>query len=107
MKNQNDLIISIVAAVLGIGFSIAFFFMKRDPVTPAAPQAVVTTPLVYPAPLPVMSSGLPSASGGGGGGSPFGGGGFGGSGGFSLPGKGGRGGGPMGGPGGGRMAGGE
>lgn len=62
MKNQNDLIISIVAAVLGIGFSIAFFFMKRVPVTPTPPQQVVTTKLALPAADPVMANGL---SGGG------------------------------------------
>ena len=73
MKNQNDLIVSIVAAVLGIGFSLAFFFMKRDPIQPAAPQQVVTTALAYPAAVPVMANALPSGgTNSAGGGSPFG-----------------------------------
>jgi hypothetical protein len=75
MKNQNDLIFSIVGAVLGIGFSVAFFFMKRDPVSPPAPQQVVTAQLAYPAAAPVVANGLPGGGGSSGGGSsPFGGG---------------------------------
>src|SRR4051812_22690755 len=62
MKNQNDLIVMIVAIVLGIGFSLAFFFMKRDPVSPPAPQQVVVTPLALPGAEPVMANTL---SGGG------------------------------------------
>jgi hypothetical protein len=84
MRNQNDLIISIVAAVLGIGVSLAFFFMKPDPKQPAAPSAVVTAALAYPAAAPVMANGLPSGGGGGGG--------MGGGGGFGPPGMGGMGG---------------
>jgi two-component system, OmpR family, sensor kinase len=77
MKNQNDLIISIVAAVLGIGVSVACFFMKREPVAPAAPSAVVTTALALPAADPVMGNSLPSGgSAGGTGGGGFPGGGF-------------------------------
>ncbi len=44
MKNQNDMIISIVAIVLGIiGFCIGFF-TKRQVVAPPSPQQVVLTP---------------------------------------------------------------
>ena len=66
MKSQNDLIFSIVAAVLGIGFSVAFFFMKREPVAPAAPSQVVTTALTLPTADPVMGNSLPGGSGSGG-----------------------------------------
>ncbi|AIE85644.1 hypothetical protein [Fimbriimonas ginsengisoli] len=79
MKNQNDLIVMIVAIVLGIGFSLAFFFMKRDPVAPAAPQQVVTTPLALPGADPVMGNSLSGGGTGGAGGGGFGG--FGGPGG--------------------------
>ena len=91
MKNQNDLIFSIVAGVIGIGFALGFFFTKREPVAPASPQSVITTPVALPAVEPVRANGL-------GGGSSQGMGGFGGG----FPGAGGRGGPPagFGGPGG-------
>jgi hypothetical protein len=79
--NQNDLIISIVAVVLGLGFSAAFFFMKRVPIAPAPSPAVITTQPALPVGSVVMANALPgggSAQGGGGGfGSPPGGGSFG------------------------------
>jgi len=73
MKNQNDLIFSIVAAVIGLGIAIACFFMKGEPVAPPAPQTVVTTTssLTFPAVEPTMANGLPgggSSMGGMGGG---------------------------------------
>jgi hypothetical protein len=67
MKSQNDLIISIVAAVLGIGCAATFFFIKPVPVQPAAPQAVVTTQLKLPDAAPTMTSGLKSGNANGGG----------------------------------------
>jgi hypothetical protein len=82
--NQNDLIVSIVAVVLGLGFSAAFFFLQRKPITVAPPSTVVTTAPALPAGNVVMANALP-----GGGSTGAGGGGFGGPGGM-----GGRGGGP-------------
>lgn len=67
MKSQNDLIISIVAAVLGIGCAATFFFIKPVPVQPAAPQAVVTTQLKLPEVAPTMVSGLKGGNANGGG----------------------------------------
>ena len=94
MKNQNDLIFSIVFGVLGlIAFGIAIATKQDVPSIPA-PPVVVTTPATLPATAVVYGNGLAgggSAAGGAGGG-------FGGPGGFS----GGRGGYPGGGfPGGG------
>jgi hypothetical protein len=74
MKNQNDLIVMIVAIVLGIGFSLAFFFMKREPIAPPAPQQVVTTKLQLPAAEPQWANGLPGGGNNAGSSSPFGGG---------------------------------
>ena len=65
--NQNDLIISIVAIVLGIGFSVAFLFMKREVVAPQAPVPVNLTPAALPAPGVAYANSLPGASGAGGG----------------------------------------
>src|SRR5687768_10036583 len=65
--NQNDLIISIVAIVLGIGFSVAFLFMKREVVAPQAPVPVNLTPAALPAPGVAYANSLPGASAAGGG----------------------------------------
>lgn len=92
MKNQNDIIISIVAGVLCIGFSIAFFFMKREPVAPQEPQQVTLTKVTTPDATVSWANGLPgggnSGSGGsrGGFGGPSFGGAPGGSGAFGAPG---------------------
>ncbi len=86
MKNQNDLIVSIAAVVVGIAMALVFFFTKREPVAPAAPQQVVTTDSALPTPTVAWSNGI----GGGGGGAAAGGfggpGGPGGRGGFGPPG---------------------
>ncbi len=73
--NQNDLIVSIVAVVLGLGFSAAFFFMQRKPIAPPMPTAVNVAPPALPAGNVVMANALPgSSSAGGGAGGGFGGG---------------------------------
>jgi hypothetical protein len=72
--NQNDLIVSIVAVVLGLGFSAAFFFMQRKPITVAPPQSVVTSAPALPTGNVVMANALPGAGGGGAVGGGFGGG---------------------------------
>lgn len=62
MKNQNDMIISIVAIVLGlIGFAVAFFTKREvNPVPP--PEAVVTSePQLQGADVRVANS-LPAAA---------------------------------------------
>jgi hypothetical protein len=70
MKNQNDLIFSIVAIVV---FLIAFFVCygtKPEPVRPAPPAAVNLADPVLPSGVtPVMANELPGggSSGGGGG----------------------------------------
>lgn len=84
MKNQNDLIFSIVGAVIGIGFAVGFFFTKREPVSPAAPETVVTTLVALPKVTVAKTNGLAGGGPAGGGGGSFGPpGGFGGGGGFS------------------------
>ena len=76
MKNQNDLIISIVAGVLAIGISIALFLTKREPFVPAAAPQVNTAAVSLPAGDVKFSASLPGGGGGAaGGGNPFGGGG--------------------------------
>ena len=68
MKNQMDLIISIVALLLaGI---IAFVWMqtKRTVTHPAAPAAATMTPVDYPSEGVQYSTSLPGGGGGGGGG---------------------------------------
>ncbi|MEZ0327877.1 MAG: hypothetical protein ACAH95_18430 [Fimbriimonas sp.] len=81
--NQNDLIISIVAVVLGLGFSAAFFFMQRKPIPPQNPTTVNISPPALPAGNVVMANALPGGGStpGGGGGGGFGGGARGGGGG--------------------------
>lgn len=88
MKNQNDLIFSIVFGVLGlIAFGIAFA-TKPEPPTIPAPPSVTTTDAALPTASVQMGNALPGASGTAGGSGSFGGpggfpGGPGGFGGFS------------------------
>lgn len=42
MKNQNDMIVSVVAGVIAIGAFCGLFFTKRTPVTPPPPTVVPT-----------------------------------------------------------------
>jgi hypothetical protein len=74
MKNQNDLIISIVAIVLALIIAGVCFGTKREPTKPADPEKVNLAPPTLPQGDVVMANSL---SGGGSGGS----GGFGGPGG--------------------------
>lgn len=61
MKNQNDLIISIVAIVLGlIGFSIGFF-TKRQVTPPATPEVTNLAPPKLQGAEVQMANALPSA----------------------------------------------
>lgn len=84
MKNQNDMIISVVAIVLGlIGFCIGFF-TKRQVVSPPAPEQVVVTPPQLQGAEVKLSNSLPAATGGQA--NPFGGGGGGGAAGGGRPG---------------------
>lgn len=72
MKDQTNLIVSIVAVVFAIGFVLAFYFTARKPmVAPAVTPVPLTT--VKPADgAVVMANALPNAgsgpAGGGGGG---------------------------------------
>lgn len=65
MKNQNDLIISIVAIVLALIIAGVCFGTKREPSTIATPEKVVLTPPVLPQGDVVMASALPGGSGSG------------------------------------------
>lgn len=68
MKNQNDLIISIVCGVLAIGGITTLYFTKREPQTPSAvTKANVTTPVI-PAGSTKMTNGLAGGGAAGGGG---------------------------------------
>jgi len=70
LKNQNDLIISIVCGVLAIGAAITFYFTKREPVAPAPPESVPTARAQLQPGAVVYADSLPggSSSGPGGGG---------------------------------------
>lgn len=76
MKNQNDLIISIVCGVLALGAAITFYFTKEVPVAPASPQVVPTGRAQLQPGAVVFADSLPGGGGqsGGGGGGGFGGG---------------------------------
>lgn len=63
MKNQNDLIISIVAIVLALIIAGVCFGTKREPVAPAAPEAVNLAAPALPQGDVVMANSLPGASG--------------------------------------------
>ena len=90
MKNQTDMIVTIVAVLcmlIGVGVC---FGTKREAVKPAPPEAVVSTPLQLPAGDVVMAASLPGPGGAGGGGGGGGRGGFGGGGRGGFGGGGGR-----------------
>lgn len=75
MKNQNDLIISIVCGVLALGAAITFYFTKEVPVAPASPQVVPTGRAQLQPGAVVFADSLPGGGGqSGGGGGGFGGG---------------------------------
>jgi hypothetical protein len=86
MKNQNDIIISVVALVLvGIVFLVAFF-TKHDPVPATMPEVIETKMPPLPASDIVVTDALPGGqNGGGGGGMGSGPAGMGGMGGGSAP----------------------
>lgn len=90
MKDQTNLIISIVCGVLAIGVAIACYATKREPASPAPAPKVITTAVALPAATVSYTNGLSGGSGGAGGGgrSGFGGGPM--MGGMSAPGGGGR-----------------
>jgi hypothetical protein len=68
MKNQNDLIISIVAIVLALIIAGVCFGTRREPSAPAAPEPVNLAPAALPQGDVVWATGLPSGGGSGGGG---------------------------------------
>ncbi len=75
MKNQNDLIISIVAVVLALIFGGVFMATARQPVKPGPPETVVVSDAKMPEGAVKFTDALPGASatgqntaGGGGGG---------------------------------------
>ncbi len=74
MKNQNDLIISIVCGVLALGAAITFYFTKEVPVAPASPQVVPTGRAQLQPGAVVFADQLPGGGGQSGGGGGFGGG---------------------------------
>lgn len=83
-NNQNDMIIAIVAIVLGlIGFSVAFFTKREVSAVPAPEQVNLAPPQIQGAdvrmanglPAPQSNSGEPFTGGSGGGGRMAGGGG--------------------------------
>jgi hypothetical protein len=81
--NQNDLIFSIVFLVLGLGFMIAFWFMKPVPPSLPEPTPVNLAPPALPASNVAYANSLPGGSAQSG---PGGGGGFGAPGGGMPPG---------------------
>ncbi len=62
MKNQNDLIISIVAAVVALGCAAAFFFGAPKPIELPAPAAVPTAPVAVAEGSVVYADSLPGGS---------------------------------------------
>jgi len=73
MKNQNDLIVSIVAGVFAVGFAIAFYLTKREPFVPPAVTKVNNAKLALPAADISYSNSLAGAGGAGGAGGGIGG----------------------------------
>ena len=63
MKNQNDLIISIVAIVLALIIAGVCFGTKREPAVIPAPEKVNLAPPQLPQGDVVMANSLPGASG--------------------------------------------
>ena len=74
MKNQNDLIISIVAIVLALIIMGVCIGTKREPIAPAAPEKVNLAAPALPQGDVVMANALGSTSSSGGGPSAAGGG---------------------------------
>lgn len=68
MKNQNDLIISIVAIVLALIIAGVCIGTKREPATIPPPEKVVLTAPALPQGDVVMVNALPGGSGSGAGG---------------------------------------
>lgn len=68
MKNQNDLIAIIVAAVLAVGASSYFVFARRQPSKPADPTTVPTAASQVPAGSLSLANSLPNAGSGAAGG---------------------------------------
>lgn len=68
MKNQNDLIAIIVAAVLAVGASSYFIFARRQPTKPAEPTKVPTVASQVPAGSLSLANNLPNAGSGAAGG---------------------------------------
>jgi hypothetical protein len=73
MKNQNDLIVSIVAGVFAVGFAIAFYLTKREPIVVPAVTKVNNAKLALPAADIAYTNSLAGAGGAGGAGGGFGG----------------------------------
>lgn len=67
MKNQNDLIMYIVCAVILIAGLIVSFTQKREPVKPPDPTPVPLAPAKWDeaATSPIMANGLPKGDAGG------------------------------------------
>jgi hypothetical protein len=76
MKNQNDLIFSIVAIIVFLIIGGVAYGTKKDPVAPPVPEAVNTATPKMPEGQVVMANALPSGSNNqnAGGGTPMGGG---------------------------------
>lgn len=64
MKNQNDLIFAIAAAVVTIGVVIAMIFMARKPATVPQVEQVPLAEVAVPAGTVVYSNSLPNAGSG-------------------------------------------
>jgi hypothetical protein len=63
MKNQNDLICIVGCSLVAIIATVIMFFMKREPVQPAAPTAVLTATPTFPGNTqPAMASSLSGGS---------------------------------------------
>ncbi|HVL39279.1 MAG TPA: hypothetical protein VM328_07795 [Fimbriimonadaceae bacterium] len=75
MKNQNDLIISIVAIVLSAILVIVWWQTAPTVVKPAEPEQPQNTPIALPTASVVYTNALPASNPGGGGFGPGGGGG--------------------------------
>jgi hypothetical protein len=61
MKNQNDMIFSIVAVVVALIVLGICWGTKRDPQAPAAPEKVITSDPALPGGDVVMANALPGA----------------------------------------------
>ena len=68
MKDQTNLIVSIVAIVFAIGFVLAFYFTARKPMVAPPVTPVPLTKVVPAEGAVVMANSLPGAGSGGAGG---------------------------------------